>query len=198
MDKAKYCLRGLEIFQSTELQEAYTSKRRVHQSAILIEQVRQSMYGMKNPERFRLMVGPQSDLAARRARDLASIDEHDVHGRVCRRASLLATYNANLGATSNVGSLDRGNAEGMLMNQPPISLDERIRQLQQANARRLMKIYSQPGYNPFRFPLRRLSLPGYNGSSSGDIGVGRETSSSYNRFQIRRDSLTHLSGTNGA
>jgi hypothetical protein len=190
IEQDRYTLRGLEVFQSTEAREDYTSQRKVHQSTVLIEQARQSLYGMKNPERFRLMVGPQSELAARRARDLAAMDEHDVYGRTSRRESLLVTGSMSKRAPTNVNFCEVGSGT----EYPTVSLDERIRQLQQANARRLIEIYALPGYNPFRFPLRRDSLLGADFADTlprGDLSL------THNRFRIRRDSLTPV-GLKGA
>ncbi len=174
-----YCVRGLEPFQSPDVHEELNSNRRFHQSTILIEQVRQSMYGLRNPERFRVMVGPQSEIAARRARELAAVDEHDVYGSVCRRGSLLTTSHAIKGdGYSTLPTFDSTDSES-------ISLAERIRQLQESNARRLIEMYSLPGYNPFRFPIRRDSLVG------GD-SMPQKTGVLSNRFRIRRDSLTPI------
>ena len=171
IEQEKYTIRGLEVFQSTEARADYTSIRKVHQSTILIEQARQSLYGVKNPERFRLMVGPQSELAARRSRDLAIVDEHDVHWPA--------------GVNRTAGEVGVGTE-----NSTTSPLDERIRQLQQANARRLIEIYALPGYNPFRFPLRRDSLLG---ASFADVQPGGDLLLTHNRFGIRRDSLTPVS-----
>ncbi len=187
MEHEKYTLRGLEVFQSTEARADYTSTRKVHQSTILIEQARQSLYGMKNPERFRLMVGPQSELAARRARDLGIMDEHDVYGNTGRRESLLVASRIDKSAPN----VNRTVCEvGVAKEYSAMSLDERIRQLQQANARRLIEIYALPGYNPFRFPLRRDSLLG---ASFADMQPEGDLLLTRNRFGIRRDSLTPVS-----
>jgi hypothetical protein len=185
-EKSKYSLRGLEVFQSSESKEECASMRKVHKSTILIEQVRQSLHGMKNPERFGLMAGPQSEIAARKARHLAAMDEHDVYGRVGRRGSLFVAWSANSDATTADANQTRvlgSEAPGL-----PLSMDEQIRQLQEANARRLIEIYAQPGYNPFRFPLRRDSLLG---SNVPDILTG-DLSLTHNLFRIRRDSLTSV------
>ena len=187
IEQEKYTLRGLEVFQSTEARADYTSIRKVHQSTILIEQARQSLYGVKDPERFRLMVGPQSELAARRARDLAIMDEHDVYGNTGRRESLLVTSRMSKSAPS----VNRTACEvGFGTENSTTSLDERIRQLQQANARRLIEIYALPGYNPFRFPLRRDSLLG---ASFADVQPGGDLLLTHHRFGIRRDSPTPVS-----
>jgi len=184
-NKNKFCVRGLEPFQSPDIHEELNSNRKFHQSTILIEQVRQSIYGLRNPERFRVMVGPQSEVAARRARELAAVDEHDVYGSVCRRGSLLVTMNVVKGtANASFPNFDSRESESM-------SLAERIRELQESNARRLIEIYAQPGYNPFRFPIRRDSLIG------GGNSTVRTNVSLTNRFPIRRDSLTSIGDTTG-
>lgn len=183
LDQDNFCVRGLEPFQSPGEHEELFSKRRCHQSTILIEQVRQSMYGMRNPERFRLMVETQSAISERRARELAAVDEHAVHGSVSRRGSLLSTNNF-IGASKDAGSIQSGLDSGDSM-----SLTQRIRELQESNARRLIEIYSQPGYNPFRFPIRRDSL------LAGGSSDMRNVSLMNNRFPIRRDSLTPIGAT---
>jgi hypothetical protein len=182
LDQESYCARGLEVFETPEGHQQFSSERSFHRSTVLIEQVRQSMYGMRSPERFRMMVGPQSEMAARRARELAAVDEHAVCGRVrTRRGSLYST------PTSNCPSIQQkaltGDGKTNSSDASSLSLDERIRQLQESNARRLMEIYSQPGYNPFRFPIRRDSLIGSNSMVGGTFDIS-------NRFPIRRDSLT--------
>ena len=158
MNKKDYCVRGLEPFQSPLVHEELNTNRKFHQSTILLEQIRQSLYGLRNPERFRVMVGPQSEIASRRARELAAMDEHDVYGSVCRRGSLLATMKAVKGEMNSTYS----NVNLTTSASESMSLAERIRQLQENNARRLLEIYSQPGCNSFRFPIRRDSLFGFD------------------------------------
>jgi len=80
-DDATYCIRGLEPFQNSTTHEDMHSKRKIHKSTIIIEQVRQAMLGIKDPERFRFLVAPQSDLALYRAQELAAMDEQEVYPR---------------------------------------------------------------------------------------------------------------------
>jgi hypothetical protein len=169
LDPEFYCIRGLEPFQTPDVHRELHSKRHFHQSTIMIEQVRQSMLGIRDPERFRFMVEPQSEMSLRRAQELAALDEHEVYNRVCRRRSLMAPQPKSLSSDPMA-----------------LSLSDRVRRLQEWNARRLMEIYSQPGNGPFRFNIRRDSLVG---SSSG----GMESIAMGTRFPIRRDSLTPLS-----
>ena len=182
LNKKDYSVRGLEPFQTPLVHEELHTNRKFHQSTILLEQVRQSVYGLRNPERFRVMVGPQSELASRRAQELAAIDEHDVYGSVCRRGSLLSTMKAVKGEiNSTFPNFDSSTSESM-------SLAERIRQLQENNARRLIEIYSQPGCNPFRFPIRRDSLVGCDSMTRTTMNVPLFAA---NHLPIRRDSLTN-------
>jgi hypothetical protein len=78
-DRSSLCMRGLEPFQNRTTHEDMHSKRKIHKSTIIIEQVRQAMLGIKDPERFRFLVAPQSDLASRRAQELAAMDELEVY-----------------------------------------------------------------------------------------------------------------------
>lgn len=185
LDSGNYCVRGLEPFQTQDVQQELHSKRRFHRSTILIEQVRQSMLGIHDPERFLVMVGPQSNVSLRRAQELAALDEHEVYGRVCRRSSLLGSKAPSPTLKPKINPL------GARIVSHNLSLDQRIQRLQELNARRLMEIYSQPGNNPFRFPLRRDSLLG-----TSPLNTIRDARAISNRFPIRRDSLTPL-GTTG-
>jgi len=165
-----YCLRGLEPFKTSSHHEEMHSKRRFHQSTVILEQVRQSMLGIRDPERFRLLVAPQSEMALRRAQELAALDEHEVYNKVCRRNSLMTTMVPMYMKSSSVDDT------------PTLSIQERIKRLQEWNARRLMEIYQQPGNGLFRFQTRRDSLVGSNAAVMGNL-------LSTSRFPIRRDSL---------
>ena len=164
LDPKRDCVRGLEPFQTAFMHQEMQSKREFHQVTIILEQVRQSRLGIRDPERFRLLVAPQSEFALRRAQELAALDEHEVYGRVCRRPSLMMPLKTT---TTNVNA--------------SFSLSDRILQLQQWNARRLMEIY-QCGNGISRFPIRRDSLFGNMGRSPSEVTVP-------SRFPIRRDSL---------
>lgn len=191
LDTEHYCIRGLEPFQTQDVQQEMHSKRRFHRSTILIEQVRQSMLGIHDPERFLVMVGPQSDISSRRAQELAALDEHEVYGRVCRRGSLLGNKvpSPTLTSKPTTSVIPHGKMNSSTEND--LTLSQRIQRLQEWNARRLMEIYSQPGNNPFRFPLRRDSLLG-----SSPLHTMANSRIISNRFPIRRDSLTPM-GTTG-
>lgn len=198
LDEDTFCARGLEPFQTPDVLEQFNSDRSFHRTTILIEQMRQSVYGMKFPERFRMMVGHQSEMAARRARELASMDEHAVYGRMRRRGSFLSSFSTSRGYPPSIlhkSSIDGENSSSSDSSRS-ISLEDRIRELQESNARRLIEIYSQPGYNPFRFPLRRDSLLGNNSNNSvNSMVAGTLFNLSKNRFPIRRDSLTPVGST---
>lgn len=183
LNKKDYCVRGLEPFQTPFVHEELQTHRKFHQSTILLEQVRQSVYGLRNPELFRAMVGPQSEIAFRRARELAAMDEHEVYGSVCRRGSLLSTMKAVKGEINSTYP----NFDFNTSASEPMSLAERIRQLQESNARRLIEIYSKPGCNPFRFAIRRDSLIGCDSLSRTAMNSPLLT---VNHLPIRRDSLT--------
>jgi hypothetical protein len=140
------------VFETPESHDEFYSDRTLHRTTILIEQVRQSMYGMRSPESFQMMVGPQSEIAARRARELAAMDEQAVYGRVRRRGPLLSFPTSTRTSIEHKDESADGKT-GPSDDSSSITLAERIRQLQESNARRLMAIYSQPGYNPVRFPI---------------------------------------------
>jgi hypothetical protein len=72
-------MRGLEPFQDDVSHGSFFSKRDLHKSTVIVEQCRQAMLGLKDPERFRLLVQSQSSLAQFRAIQLAAIDQHEVY-----------------------------------------------------------------------------------------------------------------------
>ena len=91
--KAYYCIRGLEPFHDTNTSKQYHSKKKLYHSTVIIEQVRQGMLGIQEPERFRFLVSPQSDLAILRAQELASQDEKEVYPY--RHSSSSSLFNNN-------------------------------------------------------------------------------------------------------
>jgi hypothetical protein len=214
LDPTIDCLRGLEPFQSAFTHQDMHTKRRFHQTTILLEQLRQAKLGIRDPERFLLLVSAQSEMALMKAQELAAIDQHDVHHTVGRRGSMITNmvvrnhtnYLAGLG-TMGVG-LNKSHDNNNNNNTRSIPLDERIRTLQEMNARKLMQIYQQPwsGFSS-RFPIRRDSLFGSNvvslggggGNGTGNGGfttLGTSTTAQAiglpidsMRFPLRRDSL---------
>lgn len=78
-DSSGHCIRGLELFQDETTYEHFQSKIKLYNSTIKMEQIRQSMLRIKDPERFRVLVEPQSNLALHRAQELAAQDERDVY-----------------------------------------------------------------------------------------------------------------------
>jgi hypothetical protein len=78
-NKSGHCIRGLEIFQDELTNENFQKKKNLYHSTIKMEQIRQAMLGINDPERFRALVAPQSDLALNRARELAAQDEREVY-----------------------------------------------------------------------------------------------------------------------
>ena len=78
-DDDQYCMRGLEPFQDHVSHGAFHSKRNLHKSTVMMEQIRQTMLGLKDPGRFRFLVQSQSSLAQFRAVQLAAIDQYDVY-----------------------------------------------------------------------------------------------------------------------
>ena len=177
LDQSQDCLRGLEPFQTALEHHAMNTKQRFHQTTILLEQMRQSTLGIRDPDRYRLLVAAQSEFALRRAQELAALDEHEVYQKVCRRHSLLTTASNFSTVSSTTGT--EGDSNGALK----LSLSARIRRLQELNARRLYDIYK---------------VSDTTSSSSGGIGMNENLNiNSLSRFQIRRDSL-YGSSTIGA
>lgn len=78
-DSSGHCIRGLEIFQDETTIEHFQSKRKLYYSTIKLEQIRQALLGIKDPERFRVIVEPQSDLNLHWAQELAAQDEQEVY-----------------------------------------------------------------------------------------------------------------------
>jgi len=78
-DDDSYCIRGLELFQDETTSEQFQSKKKIYYSTIKMEQMRQGMSGIKDPERFRVLVEAQSDLALHRAHELAAQDMHEAY-----------------------------------------------------------------------------------------------------------------------
>ncbi len=74
-----HCIRGLELFHDEKSNEHFKSKKKLYHSTIQMEQMRQAMLGIKNPERFRELVASQSDLALHRAQELAAQDARDAY-----------------------------------------------------------------------------------------------------------------------
>ena len=95
-----HCMRGLEPFQNKITHQDMHSKRKLHKSTIITEQVRQAMLGIQDPERFRFLVAPQSNMALARAQKLAEMDEEEVYPqrfkrkRNSRRSSMFAAVSS--------------------------------------------------------------------------------------------------------
>ena len=74
-----HCIRGLELFHEETSNEHFQSKKKLYHSTIQMEQMRQAMLGIKDPERFRELVASQSDLALHRAQELAAQDAREAY-----------------------------------------------------------------------------------------------------------------------
>ena len=106
---SNYCIRGLELFQDKDSTAIYHSKKNLHRSTVIMEQARQKKLGTNAPERFRFLVVSQSDLALRRAQQLAAQDERDVYPfrRQPAMPSLAAyDYTSVVGTRSRNGRAD--------------------------------------------------------------------------------------------
>jgi hypothetical protein len=83
----------LEPFRNSTTHQDMNSKLKLYKSTIIVEQCRQAMLGIKDPERFRFLVAPQSSLALHRAQQQAALDEEEVypqrfHHRQSRRFTM--------------------------------------------------------------------------------------------------------------
>lgn len=74
-----HCIRGLELFHEETTNEQFQSKKKLYHSTIQMEQMRQAMLGINDPERFRELVASQSDLALHRAQELAAQDAWEAY-----------------------------------------------------------------------------------------------------------------------
>lgn len=72
------CLRGLEPYQCTSLNQDLQSQRQWHQRVILAEQSLQRKQKREFPERIRRLAVERSEWAGTRARQLAALDEMEV------------------------------------------------------------------------------------------------------------------------
>ncbi|KAG7369250.1 GTP1/OBG-domain containing protein [Nitzschia inconspicua] len=78
-DDHHHCMRGLEPFRNRIVHQDLYSRRKLHHSTVIVEQIRQAMLGIKDPERFRFLVAPQSNLALHQAQRQAAMDEMEVY-----------------------------------------------------------------------------------------------------------------------
>lgn len=169
LDQDSQCVRGLEPFWTPQGHRELQGSRKLHKSTVMLEQARQNLTRIKDPQRFRIMVAPQSDLAQKRAQELAVLDEleakkvynpsMDQTTRIPRNHPAFLSMSCSLKEATENLSL-RSN-----FRRPSLSLSEsqQIRALQEHNARRLMQMYSCNQNNSqvsFRFPIRRDSLVG--------------------------------------
>eukprot|EP00980_Cylindrotheca_fusiformis_P028466 scaffold22602_cov154-Cylindrotheca_fusiformis.AAC.6 len=159
-----YCCRGLEPFMTPEDVSELHSSRRIYKSTIMLEQARQNLLAIKDPERYRVMVAPQSEFALRRAQQLAYMDQSEIY---CSSYSFPIKR-----ASPTLGQMP-------LM---PITQSEPIRTMQEQNARRLMNLYA---------PKSTSTTTGGGGEGEGKDSATTATTVSRPtfRFNIRRDSL---------
>jgi hypothetical protein len=134
-----YCCRGLEPFMTRANHCELNSKRKLHKSTIILEQTRQNLLQITDPDRFRRMVVSQSEIALHRAQELGALDQDEIYKT--DRFSLTQKTELKMPSLS-------------------LSHSQPLRTLQEWNARRLMDIYagSQDVGPSFRFPICRDSL----------------------------------------
>jgi hypothetical protein len=147
-----YCCRGLEPFMTRENHCELSSKRKLHKSTIILEQARQNLLQITDPDCFRRTVTSQSEIALRRAQELAALDQYEIY-KTDRFPLTQKTEGKMPSSTSSSSSCCKMPSLSLSHSQP-------LRTLQEWNAQRLMNIYagSQHGRPSFRFPIRRDSL----------------------------------------
>jgi len=129
----------------------------------MLEQARQNLTQMRDPQRFRIMVAAQSNMAQKRAQELASLDELEAkkvyNPDMDQTEGIPANHPALLSKT--MGALSPRSSIAFGFSNLSMSQSQQIRALQEHNARRLMQLYSNKTSSPtFRFPIRRDSLLG--------------------------------------
>eukprot|EP00536_Pseudo-nitzschia_multiseries_P011087 jgi/Psemu1/326306/estExt_fgenesh1_pg.C_3620001 len=156
---SSYCVRGLEVFQDQKSNAVYHSKNTLHHAAIVKEQARQEMLGIKDPERLRFLSAPQSGLALRQAQKLAAQDERDAYlirtsdsthrhigidrrGR-CDSVRLSSSNACTDSSDSSLSSCSttRSSNSTESYNSADSLFSHKIRKMQERNASRLMRIY---------------------------------------------------------
>ena len=209
-DKGNYsghCIRGLEIFQEENSNEHFRSKKKLYHSTIHMEQMRQAMLGIKDPERYRELVSSQSDLALHRAQELAAKDAREAYSfnessssvyKPSKGVSTALPDSTNNGAdsggasvvsdVSSTGSTESSSSSNNSGGQS-VFADETIRKLQERSMRRLMGIYqnnngegaqeSDETHELFKF-ARKDSLVGIRNkklAASATVNASRQNSS---------------------
>jgi hypothetical protein len=169
-----HCMRGLEPFRNSIAHQDMHSKRKLHKSTIIVEQCRQAMLGINDPDRFRFLVAPQSNLALHRAQHQAAMDEEDAYPqrrhyhRQSRRFTMSALPSAAAVLASTLSDnqelremipssncVDRGKAPS------PIKMSNMLR-LGRSNSLNLAKV-SSIGTN---FGTASLTDPSWSNKSS--------------------------------
>mmetsp|Transcript_6086 Transcript_6086/g.16584 ORF Transcript_6086/g.16584 Transcript_6086/m.16584 type:complete len:355 (-) Transcript_6086:269-1333(-) len=219
----EFCIRGLEPYQD---ERTYANNRELHQTTILLEQVRQHQLGIQEPEIFKSLVAARSLVTLQKAQQQALLDEYEVYGQVLkksnRRGSLLSVIMKPTAQHSDIlytGCSEKGSGKptsaSSAASNSAISFTRHasssaaIRQLQELNARRLMEIYQQPGM----MLGSELGAETFNNGRSQMVGTNAPASASTvapnpsnffaslgrsSRFRIRRDSLFGSCGGGGA
>jgi len=162
-DADSQCVRGLEPFWTPQGHCELQGSRKLHKSTVMLEQARQNLTQMRDPQRFRIMVAAQSNMAQKRAQELASLDELEAkkvyNPDMDQREAIPANHPALLSKT--MGTLSPRSSIAFGFSNLSMSQSQQIRALQEHNARRLMQLYSNKTSSPtFRFPIRRDSLLG--------------------------------------
>lgn len=170
------CVRGLEPFWTPQGHRELQGSRKLHTSTVMLEQARQNLTQIREADRFRAMIAPQSDLALKRAQELAALDELEANkvydpesgqtGSIPPSHPVLSSM--SLPQTKDTKNLSPKSTMAFVPESPAMpSLSllrcNQIRALQEQNARRLMELYScNDGTSApvFRFPIRRDSLVG--------------------------------------
>jgi hypothetical protein len=73
-----YCCRGLEPFMTRAKHCEYSFKRKLHRSTIMLEQARQNLLQITDPDCFRRMVASRSEIALSSAQELGALDQYEI------------------------------------------------------------------------------------------------------------------------
>jgi hypothetical protein len=82
LDPEMYCERGLENYESKELRNGIDTTRKLQKLLVIHEQARQSLLGMKDEERIRLMATELSERSNVKAQLRGALDQYEVETTV--------------------------------------------------------------------------------------------------------------------
>ena len=87
LDPNQFCFRGLEPFETENTREQASLRRQIYQAVVLREQIRQKVFGIKDPQRYHVLTTEQSETALKRAQEQAAMDEHEAYNQATNGTS---------------------------------------------------------------------------------------------------------------